>query len=396
LMKTLPSKEILSAVVNGVGVGTAAELAHTSADGIAPGPVRITYALYRSSGLRHIVRLSEAAMGEVAASMAGTPINYEHRPHVGKRDPFDADPHPLQGAILSAEVVDLAGELTIVGELSIDGDTALAEMGRGLIPRASIEFTGDPGTATCTSCDAPWFNRAHNPTPLRECADCGVELGGFDEQGERVYVEYASAEGRGVALLYDPASTGTGPVDMTYQLSALCDDWDRWEITTMGLFGKSKTADAELVPVEALDAAQLEAAHAAISVLTDERTQLQAELDELKTLREQAAEREAVDFAEANHAAIIGLMNSGRITDGPAAELLRAQDPENFDAVLACVSAAPAKGAGQMATSDEPPEPAPSDMARAEQLRTNARQLAVDEGISYHSAILRIAKQETV
>jgi len=61
-MKTLPSKEILSAVVNGVGVGTAAELAHTSADGIAPGPVRITYALYRSSGLRHIVRLSEAAM----------------------------------------------------------------------------------------------------------------------------------------------------------------------------------------------------------------------------------------------------------------------------------------------------------------------------------------------
>jgi len=390
-MKTLPSKEILSAVVDGVECETPDKLAHLSVKGVG-GPVRITYALYRSSGLRHIVRLSEAAMGEVAATMAGTPINYEHRPHVGKRDPFDADPHPLQGAILSAEVVDIAGEPTIVGELSIDGDTALSEMERGLIPRASIEFTGDPQSATCTVCDASWFNRSHNPAPLRECADCGAELGGFDDTGSRVYVEYGSAEGRGVALLYDPASTGTGPVDMTHQLSALCDDWDRWEITTMGLFGKSKP-DAELVPVEA---PELEAAQAAISVLTDERAQLQAELDELKALREQAAEREAIDFAEANHATVLGLMQSGRIVDGKTAELLRAQDPDGFDAVMACVTCAPAKGAGQLADGAQPPEPAPSDMARAEQLRNGARELAASEGISYHSAILRIAKQEQV
>ena len=365
-------------------------------------PLQLRYALYQSEGLRHVVRLRSQAIQDVASTIGGKPMRYEHRPHAGREWILGADPHPLQGTILAAEVVQVEGRETLVGTVAVDGERTLDEMSRGMVPAVSIEFLGELESAQCSHCEARFAMHGGS----YGCRECGSEWGAFGSDGNRVYLDYEHAEGIGAGFLYAPASLNTGPTEA--EASRL------EKVLNMVWPFRRKESLSPLAPVEAAEVGTFDPSGEAgktsdvegmdgtqpSDILAAENAELRAKIEAIEAA--QAAEAEALAVAEAeafaksNKATIVGLMESGKILAGPRALELRAEDPERFDAILSCVPASPMHGTGLIGTGDRPPDLAPAEDGKAEaaELRRKARALELEKGIPYAAAVLEITAQK--
>jgi hypothetical protein len=406
-MRTESTKEVITAQVNGetVPVEELPSVLAGFAEGERPA-VTLRYALYRNSGLRHVVRLDEQAMGEVAESLRGTPINYQHRAHVGKQwGMLSPEPEPLQGAVISAEVEEVKGEPTIVGDLKIDGQRALDEMARGMLPRNSIEFFGDPTTATCSECDAAWFSDREDRWGLHSCQECDSEIGSVVE-GRRVYVDYHHAEGVGTALLYEPASTGTGPIGMSAMLDEVIREWGQTPM--WGRKKKSKAEEAatdeptenadepETDPVEEQEAVEVEAQVPAadLEVVAAELAKAKAELDRYRQAEAKETAKAEAEAEQLNRAKIAEYMRAGYgIKDGDNTAEVRARDPEYFDSVVSCFRPNPNAGAGQRAEGASPPQDHLEPKEVAAKIEARAAELMKSDGLTRLAAVQAASRE---
>jgi|GEM_PF-6477415 hypothetical protein len=410
-MRTEITKDLITAQIDGVDIPIENLAAALSEHPVNERPaVELRFAMYQREGMRHYKRLRPNAMDEVAASLRGTPVRYEHRPHAGREaGTFGnaADSHELQGAVLNAGVEDYKGFDNILGNLRIDGQRALDEMARGMVPRGSIEASGDAITAVCSKCETPWFNdrpKASNPI---DCYGCGSSLNRI-EGGERTYIDYEHATGNGFALLYDPASHNAEPAGMLDFGEMLAEDLG----VEMALFGRKKKAQAEesetveAVEVEAeeveaaepditrtvevkvdVDASELEALEARIGELTEKLSAFQEAEAELKAKAEAEAE-------QLNRAKIAEYMRAGYgIKDGDNTAEVRARDPEYFDSVVSCFRPNPNAGAGQRAEGASPPQDPLSPKDTETSIRARARDIAAERNISIGDAT-KIASRE--
>ena len=320
----------------------------------------LEYVIFQREKLRHWFNLTEDGMKAVAASIFGTPNNREHRGE------FDEDHGifgkeegaPFEGAILSAEVREVDGKLSIVALASIDGKATLSQMARGMIPRASIELSPEFGDATCSNCGTFWFRRDGG---FWACEECESELGSFDAEGQRIQVIFNDAEGIGNAFLFDPASRGTGPMGQAAVVQAA-----RTELMNMAAkteknpkAAAAKTPKADPAPVEepkveakADDAmaALLARAEAAEAAALEAKTALQT----AETETAEAVRVAGVLKAAENIRIVKALMVSGVVMDGEQAGELRAENPDFFDRCMATVRANPQRAAGQMGTGNRP------------------------------------------
>tara|TARA_B100001123_G_scaffold93046_1_gene107097 strand:+ start:7209 stop:8345 length:1137 start_codon:yes stop_codon:yes gene_type:complete len=275
-------------------------------------------------------RLAEEGMGAVAASLTGSPVNYEHRPIT------DAD--PMQGVIRGAWVEDGA----IYSELHLTGDRVLAEMSAGIRPGWSVEYTYSRSDLSCGQCGADWFDLS---------AACS-HLPGQVVEGETTYIVAGGrSEGVGLAYTARPASHGTRLESIGAMASANEGDCDLMAPAVARLTerGKMEETRAEVEAVEATAPAE------AVEATADLESRLAAAEAENQILRERMIEveasqqrAEAAARASANRQRVIDMARAGKVADVRGLIALRAKTPaelstfdeiESFvDAVIECAT----------------------------------------------------------
>jgi hypothetical protein len=349
-------------------------------------PVLLEYALYQPEDLVHPVRLTSAALPEVAASLPATPVNWNHHPTVG--DSFwQGSAIPVQGAVRDAQTDD---EGRLYGLLYVDGAEALQHYARGIRLRASIEATPYYDAASCSVCGERWFAAdsacSHQP---------GRMYG-----GRMCYIDIPRAVGDGVALTTAPASRNTGPTAQYSAGRVLGLDYAEWMeparlraaqgSRTMGILNRKwqRVALAEDPPAaesepaaEGGDTARLDRLEQAMGQMAaavesiaadvaslretvDAMGESDAEPEEDATEEPEAPEEaepmaasaQGPGYSAADVAAVQALMARGAVEDGKAAARLRAQyGAEVFDAIYATAASRPERTPRQLSSAQATP-----------------------------------------
>ena len=275
-------------------------------------------------------RLDEEGMQAVAASLTGSPGNYEHRPIT------DADPR--HGVVRKAWVEDGA----IYSELHLTGDRVLAEMSAGIRPGWSVEYTYSRSDLSCGQCGADWFDLS---------AACS-HMPGQVVEGETTYIVAGGrSEGVGLAYTARPASHGTRLESIGAMASADEGDCDLMAPAVARLTerGKMEEKRAEVEAVEATAPAE------AVAATADLESRLAAAEAENQILRERMIEveasqqrAEAAARASANRQRVIDMARAGKVADERGLIALRAKTPaelssfdeiESFvDSVIECAT----------------------------------------------------------
>jgi len=347
-------------------------------------PLLLEYALYQPEDLVHPVRLTSAALPEVAASLPATPVNWNHHPTVG--DSFwQGSAIPVQGAVRDAQVDD---EGRLYGLLYVDGAEALQHYARGIRLRASIEATPYYDAASCSVCGERWF------AADSACSHYPGRMYG----GRMCYIDIPRAVGDGVALTTSPASRNTGPTAQYSAGRVLGLDYAEWiqparlraegSRTTMGILNRKwqRVALAEEPPAtesapaeDGGDAARLDRLEQAMGQMAAAVESIAADVASLRetvdamgedTPDEEPAE-EALDpeesepmaanaegpgYSAADVAAVQALMARGAVDDGKAAARLRAQyGAEVFDAIYATAASRPERTPRQLSSAQATP-----------------------------------------
>ena len=285
----------------------------------------VTARIYEPTGVRlySAPRLSNpAGLDAVAASLEGSPVNYEHRPI--------SDVDPLQGVIRGAWVEDGG----IYSEIHLTGDRVLAELAAGIKPGWSVEYTYSRDDCACGSCGASWFDLSS------EC----THIPGQVVEGSTVYIETGEqAEGCGLAYTAKPASRGTttsigGP-------PAMASSSDGQEIDLMApavaRLTKERTDMSETQEVAEAVEASTEAA-TVVEAANDLGDRLAAAEAENQLLREKVSMIEAAQHraeasarASANREHCIQLARTGRVAKVRELIALRSTGPAELSSLEA-------------------------------------------------------------
>ena len=277
--------------------------------------------IYEPGGVRLLTapRLTPAGMDNVSQSLAGSPINYEHR--------AISDVDPLQGVVRGAWVEDGA----IYSELHLTGDRVLAELSAGIVPGFSVEYTYGLASVTCGTCGEPWFDTASSCT----------HVPGQVVEGEATYIEASDAEGVGLAWTARPAARHTGIVTgearassaqavdlMAPALARLSKITNTTTTTTTTMRGDMPETIEQVEAVEAAAPAE------AVEAQADLECRLAAAEAENSILRERMVDVEAAQLraeatarAGANRQKVIDLARAGKVADIRALIALRAKAP---------------------------------------------------------------------
>jgi hypothetical protein len=322
--------------------------------------VTVRFAMYRPENLRHLIRLTEKGMDAVAKTMSGTPVNWAHLSRLEV---------PLQGTVRGTEVED--GQM--VGDVELDGEMALTDIQKRRNLRASIEFLWTPATAKCSICGEAWFDQK---------SECNHWPGSV-YNGEQCYVDIDDAEGAGMALLYHPASTGTGIIENGADSMA-----DETTIAVLeaakGRAEKPEKPSAEEKPNE----------------IAELREQLTTLTETLATERREAKQKLDVEalarFTDQTNATAKRLMEGGRIVDGTKFSALRLTDPallnsredvaKLIDSVVECMPTHPAVKPGQLTA----PDTIVVEGGDRKAQRDEARKMAKETGESYEACLRKV------
>lgn len=321
--------DLVSCAVDGVAFDTAAAGAGAALEQ-ETGALDVKARIYQPERVRlySAPRLtSPEGLESVAATLPGSPVNYEHR--------AISDLDPLQGVIRGAWVEDGG----IYADLSLTGSRVLAEMAAGVTARFSVEYSFSRQDVKCGSCGIDWFDMS---------APCS-HMPGQVVEGEVLYTEVAQAEGVGLAYTTRPAAEGTGII------ATASDSGNSVDLLGPALGRLSQRGNEMSDQIEIVEATTAPAVEVAAANDPDLGVRLAAAEAENTILRDRVAAVEAeqqraeADAREAHsRQAVIDMARAGRVADVRTlielrskrpAELSSAAEIEAFcDAVVNCCS----------------------------------------------------------